>query len=232
MTTQLAVRHPGLGRIVSTIERPPGEAIRTLAKCYTGLVSDALGKLGAMHHEMKPIATGMRLCGPAITYCGDDWIARKLAFELAQPGDVVVVAAGGSKDYASFGDFSATVLKARGAAGAVIDGATRDTDGILRLGLSVFARAVTPRNRHYPAGPEHCSVNLPVVCAGVSVNPGDVVIGDTDGVVVVPRELAAGLAEQLERELEAEAPKRQRLSSASFSFGVLPELERLGYEIV
>ena len=231
ITQTTPVRHPRLGRIVTTVDRPPADAVRRLARCYTGLVADALGKLGVMHHEMKPVATGMRLCGPAITYCGDDMLARKAAYELARPGDVVVLAAGGSRDYACFGDFSATVLRGRGAAGVVIDGAARDVEGIVRLGLPVFARAVTPRNRHYPAGSEHCSVNLPVTCAGVVVNPGDVVIGDADGVVVVPREVVADLADQLERELEGEAAKRERLAAPTFSFGVLAELQALGYEV-
>jgi len=232
MATQLTkVRHPHLGRIVTQIQRPPAGALQRLARCNTGLISDARGELGAMHHEIKPVAPGMRLCGPAITYQGDDWTARKFAFELAQPGDVVVVAAGGNKDYASFGDFSATVLSGRGAAGVVIDGATRDVEGITRLGLAVFARGATPRNRHYPTGPQHCSVNLPVACAGVLVHPGDVVIGDADGVVVVPRELATDLADQLEHELNLEAEKRKRLAAPGFPFALRSELENLGYEI-
>lgn len=230
MSVQAPVRHPHLGRVVTSIERPPGDAVRLLAGCYTGLISDALGKLGAMHHEMKPIAAGMRLCGPAQTYWGDDLTARKLAFEMMRPGDVLVVA-GGSRDYASFGDFSATILKGRGAAGTVIDGAARDVEGILRLGLPVFARSITPRNRHYPAGPEHCAINVPVACAGVIVNPGDVVVGDADGVVVVPLEIVTDLAVQLERELETEAQRREHMLESDFSFGLLPEIERLGYRI-
>jgi 4-hydroxy-4-methyl-2-oxoglutarate aldolase len=224
------VRHPHLSRVVMEIERPPVEVVRRLARCYTGLVSDALGKLGSMHYEVKPIAAGMRLCGPALTYCGDDWTARKAAFELVQPGDVVIVAAGGSKEYANFGDFSATVLVSRGAAGVVVDGATRDVEGIVRLGLPVFARAVTPRNRHYPAGPEYCSVNLPVACAGVIVNPGDLVIGDADGVVVVPREVSVELSYQVERDLEQEQQLRQTLAAPGFSFGALADLEKFGYD--
>lgn len=231
MSTELIkVRHPHVGRIVTRVERPPEDAVRILSSCYTGLISDALGKLGTMYHDVKPIAPGMRLCGPALTFWGDDWDAKRHAYEMTRPGDVLVIA-GGSKDLASFGDFSATVLLAHGAAGAVIDGATRDADGITRLGLPVFARAITMRNRHYPTGPENCAINVPVACAGAIVNPGDIVVGDSDGVVVVPREVALDLARQLERELEQESPKRRRVSSPDFSFGLLPELQKLGYEI-
>lgn len=223
------VRHPALGRIVTTIERPPAGAVGRLSACYSGLVSDALGKLAAMHPDIRPMAPGMRLCGPAVTFHGDDWTARKFAIELLQPGDVLVLAAGGCEDYACFGDFSATVARSRGASGVVVDGAIRDLDGIVGLGLPVFARGTTPRNRHYPAGPESCLVNLPVACGGMIVNPGDVVIGDGDGVVVVPREIATDLADQLEGELATEPAKRERLSAPQFSFGVREELERLGY---
>jgi len=228
-TTITGVRHPKLGHIVTEIERPPADAVLKLSRCYTGLISDSLGKLGPMQEEIRPLGPGMRMCGPAVTYHGDDWTARKMAMELLRPGDVLVIDAGGSRDYASFGDFSATVVKGRGAAGVVIDGASRDLEGILQLGLPVFARAVTPRNRHYPAGPENCYVNLPVACGGVIVHPGDVIVGDADGVVVVPREIAADLGDQLERELESEPDKRQRLSGPGFSFGVRGELEALGY---
>lgn len=224
------VRHPQLGRIVTHVERPPAEAVQILSRCYTGLISDALGKLGTMYADVKPIAPGMRLCGPAVTFWGDDWTAKRHAYEMTQRGDVLVIA-GGTKDLASFGDFSATVLFGRRAAGAVIDGATRDVDGIARLGLPVFARAVTMRNRHYPSGPQHCAINLPVACAGALVNPGDVIVGDSDGVVVVPAEIALDLARLLERELEQEIPKRQRVGASGFSFGLLSELLELGYAI-
>jgi 4-hydroxy-4-methyl-2-oxoglutarate aldolase len=227
--TMTAVRHPSLGRIVKQIARPPAEVVARINRAYTGLISDTLGKLGPMHHEIGPVGPGMRMCGPAITYYGDDWTARKFAFELLQPGDVLVIAAGGSKDYASFGDMSATLVKGRGASGVVVDGATRDVDGILSLGLPVFARGVNPRNRHYPAGVEHCYVNLPVSCGGVIVNPGDIILGDSDGVVAVPREIASTLADRLEEQLSGEVMMRNRLASSDFSFGLSAELEMAGY---
>jgi 4-hydroxy-4-methyl-2-oxoglutarate aldolase len=129
---------------------------------YTGLVLDHLGKHGCMTPEVKPVWSGASLCGPAITCLGTDWRIRSMAADLAEPGDVIVVAAGGVTEVACFGDMTATGWKSKGIEGVVIDGACRDVAGLRALGFPAFARAVTPRNFHYPAGLEHGAVNVPV----------------------------------------------------------------------
>lgn len=186
------------GEIVRDFERPDPEVVARLSRLPVANISDAMNKEGVLHHEVRPLVPGLRACGPAFT-CGTVDLSVKIyALRLARPGDVFVLAAGGVHDYACFGELSANILAAGGAAGAVIDGAARDLTGIQDSGLPVFARAVTPRNYHYPFGQPHGSVNGPVVCAGVPVNPGDVVIAGDDGVVVVPRNRAAAVAEAAE----------------------------------
>lgn len=111
----------------------------------------------------------------------------------------------------------------------MIDGACRDVAGLRALGFPTFARAVTPRNFHYPAGVEHGAVNVPVVCAGVLVEPGDIVIGDDDGVVVVPKRIAAEIVAAASAFLEGERRFRAMLSQQYVSFGAAEQLKEHGY---
>jgi 4-hydroxy-4-methyl-2-oxoglutarate aldolase len=123
-------------------------------------------------------------------------------------------------------------LRWRGAAGAVVDGAVRDAAGIRETGVPVFARAVTPHNYHYPFGLEHGAVNLPIVCAGVAVKPGDVVLGDDDGVVVVPLEIAGEVATAAEAVFSVEATRRQAILAGKAPLAALEaELKNAGYLI-
>ena len=178
------VRHPSLGEIRKDFPRPPKELVARLAKVPTANVSDAMAKAGVLHCDVKPLWRGLRVCGPAFTCSTIDLTVKKFALSIVQPGDVFVLAAGGVRDYSCMGELASNILRWRGAAGAVVDGAVRDAAGIREVGMPVFARAVTPHNYHYPFGLEHGSVNLPVVCAGVAVRPGDVIVADDDGVVV------------------------------------------------
>jgi 4-hydroxy-4-methyl-2-oxoglutarate aldolase len=132
-------------------------------------------------------------------------------------------------EVACFGDMTATGWKSKGIEGVVVDGACRDVAGLRALGFPAFARAVTPRNFHYPAGLEHGAVNVPVVCAGVLVEPGDIVIGDDDGVVVVPRRIAAEIVAAASAFLEGERGFRAMLSEQYLSFGAAEQLEEHGY---
>jgi len=222
----------GPGEIVTEFERPPAEVVGRLARLPIANISDAMNKHGVLHHEVRPLQPGRRACGPALT-CGTvDLTVKIFAQSLLQPGNVFVLAAGGVRDYACLGELSANMLTQRGAAGAVIDGAVRDLAGIREVGLPVFARAVTPRNYHYPFGQPDGSVNLPVVCAGIVVNPGDVVVAGDDGVVVVPRRIAAevaAVAEQIERH---ETGFRTAIGSGHWSANeVEQQLRAAGYTI-
>ena len=198
----------GSGEILRNFERPPHEIVARLSRLPIANISDALNKHGVCHHDLRPLTPGMRACGPAFT-CGSlDLTVKIYALRLVQPGDVFVLAAGGVQDYACFGELSATILAERGAAGAVVDGAVRDLTGITESGLPVFARAVTPRNYHYPFGLPYGSINHDVVCGGITVAPGDIVAAGDDGIVVVPRRIAAEVADAAER-IEAEENERR-----------------------
>lgn len=228
----VATRHDQQGVIVTSIERPPPELVASCRSLYTGLVLDHLGKHGCMTPDMKPVWSGASFCGPAVTCLGADWRIRSAAADLAEPGDVIVLAAGGVTEVACFGDLTATGWQAKGIEGVVVDGACRDVAGLRALGFPVFARAVTPRNYHYPAGLDHGAVNVPVVCAGVLVEPGDIVIGDDDGVVVLPRRIATEIVTAATAFLENETQFRALLSEQYVSFGAVRQLEEQGYRSI
>jgi 4-hydroxy-4-methyl-2-oxoglutarate aldolase len=226
-------RHPGLGEIRKDFTRPPKELTTRFARLPTANVSDAMAKAGVMHPDVKPLWPGLRTCGPAFTCSAIDLTVKKFALSLVQPGDVFVLAAGGVRDYACFGELSSNIMRWRGAAGVVVDGAVRDAAGIREAGMPVFARTVTPRNYHYPFGLEHGAVNLPVVCGGIAIEPGDIVVADDDGVVVVPRAIAADVAAAAEAIFAGEGRAREGIRSGRAPFAALEaELREAGYTIV
>lgn len=182
--------------IISDFKRPDPDAISKLAQSYTGHVLDRQNKKGAMDPAIKPLSTGMRLCGPATTCSCPDLDVRRMAIDLAHPGDVLVIAAGGDCGRACFGDGTAMHMYHRGLAGVIIDGATRDAGRIRAMQFPTFAKCCTPRNYRYPtpdslnfsADPTLLGANIPIICGGVIVNPGDVILADDDGAIVVPRD--------------------------------------------
>ena len=194
----------GIGfRVRTKIERAPNSWVRQFAKFPTGNIVDAMGRFGAMHHSVKPVGPGMKLAGSALTVrirvC-DNLVIYK-ALELAQPGDVLVIATSSFEGAATWGDLTSMIGKARGLAGMVTDGMVRDVDGICQVGLPVFARGSTPNS---PLKDGQGEVNFPVTCGGVTVRPGDIVVGDGDGVVVIQREdweeVLSAVAKILEKE--------------------------------
>ncbi|WP_242218883.1 RraA family protein [Bacillus cereus group sp. BfR-BA-01380] len=231
MNTLLIKKHEMQGVVVRDIERPSSEVINRLKEFYTGIILDHLGKYGAMITDIKPLSNGMKICGPAITSYGPDLSVRRMAIDLAKPGDVLVVAAHGIEDYACFGDGTAKRMQVKGMEGAIIDGSTRDSAGIRELNFPTFVRNVTPKNYHYPVSAEYGSVNIPVVCGGVIVNPGDIIFGDDDGVIVIPRDISIDLINSIENSLAEE--RRIRNSWTSYEpFSVETELRQRGYKFV
>jgi 4-hydroxy-4-methyl-2-oxoglutarate aldolase len=225
-------RHPTLGQIRKDFPRPPKELIARFARLPTANVSDAMAKAGVMAPELKPLWPGLRMCGPAFTCAAIDLTVKKFALSLVQPGDVFMLAAGGVRERSCLGELASTILRWRGAAGAVVDGAVRDAAGIRETGVPVFARAVTPHNYHYPFGLEHGAVNLPIVCGGVAVKPGDVVLADDDGVVVVPQEIAGEVATAAEAIFSGEMMRRQAILAGKAPLAALEaELKNAGYVI-
>jgi regulator of RNase E activity RraA len=180
-------------RVFTKIDRPAGEVVDGLSQCETVHITDAMNRFGGMDDNIRPAAPGMHLCGPAITVRaapGDNLMVYK-AFEIAKPGDVLVVEARGLTAVAQWGDITSMLAKAHGLAGMVTDGSLRDLKGIAEVGFPVFAKPVTTPNGALKDGPGE--VNVPVSVGGVPVLPGDIVIADSHGVAVVPRRDAANI---------------------------------------
>ena len=195
--------HPGPGfRIRQTIERPAAELIEKLSEFETPDISDMMNRLYTMNSAIHNLVNNAPLFGPACTvkvFPGDNLMVHK-ALDVAKPGDIIVVDAGGSHMNGIIGDLIATKAKHRGIKGFVIDGLIRDLPGIREVGMPVYARGVTP------IGPLHRGpgeINFPISCGGIVVNPGDIICADENGVVVVRKEVAEELILRLSKQKEA-----------------------------
>jgi 4-hydroxy-4-methyl-2-oxoglutarate aldolase len=194
------------------IERPAPSLVARFAGVPTGFVTDALNGAGALHHRVKPIDPAMAFSGVAVTAACPpmDNLAVMAALDFVQAGDVIVVGTDGQEAAGIIGDLWAMGAKRRGVAALVTDGLVRDLAGLLKVGLPVFAIGHNP-NSAFKNGPG--TVNLPITCGGVAVSPGDIVVGDLDGVVVVPRAEAEAVAAQLEMVKKKEAEMEAIMSS-------------------
>ncbi len=194
----------GIGfRVRSKIERAPKHFVGHFAKYPTGNIVDAMGRFGAMDPGVKPVGPGMKFAGSALTIrirACDNLVIYK-ALDLAQPGDVLVIATNNFQGAATWGDLTSMIARAKGVAGMVTDGMVRDVEGICQVGVPVFARGATPNS---PFKDGQGEVNFTVSCGGVTVRPGDILVGDGDGVVVIPREewdeVLKNVAKVLEKE--------------------------------
>ncbi|MCG5123095.1 4-carboxy-4-hydroxy-2-oxoadipate aldolase/oxaloacetate decarboxylase [Streptomyces albidoflavus] len=200
--------HP-LGIVHRAVERADRAAVEALSAFGVATVHEAMGRLGLMRPYIRPVYEGARLCGTAVTVLlqpGDNWMLH-VAAEQVREGDVVVAGCTTESEDGFFGELLATSLRARGAGGLVIDGGCRDVDDLRRMDFPVFSRAVNAKGT---VKATLGSVNVPVVVANALVNPGDVVVADADGVVVIPAARAAEVAEAAARREAAEEGKRQR----------------------
>lgn len=218
-------------KIIQNIDKPSIEAIEDIAFCDTAFLSDYMGKYGAMDSEINPLSQNMKLCGPAITCLGSDRDVRREAINICQKGDVLIVAAGGNDNRSCFGGTTARQMKQKGISGIVIDGSTRDKQEICEARFPTFVKGVTPRNYHYPNEPNFGAVNIPVVCAGILVTPGDVIVGDADGIVVVPYEIVVRESSIIREKFIAKKDDREDISNFK-GFDVRNKLIEQGYKYV
>ena len=196
---------PPLLTIRARFPRPAKEMVEAFAGAPTGNVVDAMGGSGALDYRIKPLEpSGKIMVGVAVTCaCGPaDNLALFGALSIAGPGDILVAATGGYAGAAVTGDLMLGMARNRGVAGFVTDGMVRDIVGVLGVGLPVYCAGVTPNS---PARNGPGTVGQPVDIGGLRVESGDILIGDRDGVVVVPRERAAGVLKALTEVRAAEA---------------------------
>ncbi|MFJ4210836.1 methyltransferase [Paenarthrobacter sp. NPDC089675] len=198
---------PVLEDLDTDFPRPGQDVVERLAKLPAANIGDAMDRLGVADSAIQAVWTGARLAGPAYTVWtrpGDNQGIHR-ALQLAQPGDVIVVAGGGDETRALLGELIGERAINLGISGFALDGAARDAEALAEIGMPVFARAITPAGP-YKNGPSR--LGGPVAFGGVPVMPGDIIIGDSDGVVVVPREQAAAVAEAAEAVFADETNRR------------------------
>jgi 4-hydroxy-4-methyl-2-oxoglutarate aldolase len=207
------------GIAVRKIVRADGGAVAALAKFGVATVHEAMGRAGLMLPVLRPIYPGAKVCGTAVTifaHPGDNWMLH-VAAEFLQPGDVAVLGTSAENTDGMFGDLLATSFRARGGLGLVSDAGCRDTAELREMKFPVWSRAVHSKGTvKATVG----SVNTPIVCAGALVHPGDVVLADDDGVVVVPRSRAARVAEACAAREAKEAGTRKRLAAGELGLDV------------
>lgn len=221
-------------RVVRNIRRADAEIIKQLGEQGVATIHEAQGRTGLMLPYMRPIYASARVAGSAVTvssHPGDNLMIHA-AIEVCRPGDVLVVVTTSESSDGMFGELLATSCRAHGVAGLVIDAGVRDVAELTEMSFPVWSKAISAQGT-VKASPG--SVNIGVVCAGALVRPGDVIVGDQDGVVIVKRELAAGVVQLGMRRLEKEEKSRERLRKGELGlefYGLRAKLSELGVEYV
>jgi len=212
--------------VVRNIDRADSNAVGTLGACGVATSHEALGRFGLMKPYMRPIWPGASIGGPAVTVLaqpGDNWMIH-VAVEQCKKGDVLVVGCTADNTDGMFGELLATALIARGVIGLVIDAGCRDVKVLKEMGFPVWSKAISAKGT---VKATLGAVNIPVVCGGVNVEPGDVVVADDDGVVVIPKKLAVETAAKAQKRKDDEDGKRKQLETGVLSLDMYKMREGL-----
>jgi len=212
--------------VVRNIKRADSNAIGTLGAVGVSTAHEALGRSGLMKPYMRPIWAGAQIAGPAVTVLaqpGDNWMIH-VAVEQCQKGDVLVVGCTTDNTDGMFGELLATALVARGVIGLIIDAGCRDVRPLSEMRFPVWSKAISAKGT---VKATLGAVNLPVVCAGVNVEPGDVIVADDDGVVVIPKKLAVETAQKAQKRKDDEDGKRKQLEAGTLSLDMYKMREPL-----
>jgi 4-hydroxy-4-methyl-2-oxoglutarate aldolase len=221
-------------KIVRNIPRPDAAIVKTLGEMGVATVHEAQGRIGLMHTYMRPIYAAAKVAGPAVTVscqAGDNLMIHA-AVEVCKPGDVLVVTTVSESTDGMFGDLLASSLMSKGVVGLVINAGVRDVTDITAMNFPIWAKAISAQGT-VKATPG--DVNIPIVCAGASIMPGDVIVGDMDGVVVVRREDAAEVAKASQARVAKEEKNRKSLKAGELGldmYGLRAKLQEMGVEWV
>ena len=211
---------------------PSKEVIQGFAGIMTGVVSDALDRGGAMDYGIKPVGPGMTVLGPAITLKSrpTDSLARDAALKMAEPGDVLVIATGNYTVTGTWGDLASYNAKGLGLAGMVTDGLCRDIVGIREAEFPVFARGFAP---NAPISSSDAQINVPVSVGGQLVHPGDIILGDENGIVVIPQQYAEDVLAASREILKKEDQAMADIAAGTFISPTLDaRLAAAGFRII
>jgi len=223
-----------LGEVHTNTPRPDPDDVARLSQFGVATIHEAMGRVGLLRPYIRPAYPGARMCGPAVTVLlqpGDNWMFH-VAAEQVQPGDVLIAGCTTESEDGFFGELLASSLTARGCKGLVIDGGVRDVADLEKMDFPVFSRAISAKGT---VKATLGSVNIPVVVANALVNPGDVVVADVDGVVVVPRELVGAVADASRKREDLEESKRQKFREGVLGldlYGMREPLASAGLEYV
>jgi 3-hexulose-6-phosphate synthase/6-phospho-3-hexuloisomerase len=209
------------------------QGFKDLLKVYSPscVVADAQERAGVMRSYIRPITNDARFVGPALTVRLEpgNQVDCLDALSVAQDGDVIVVDAAGETETSIWGGLMSGLCKMKGVVGAVVDGAIRDTDETRDLNFYIFSKAIVPRSTHTPFSGrmDPIEINVPIQCAGILVNPGDLVLADEIGVVVIPQENAAEVLEKARTQAENEEKTRARIREGKTVDQILAEFGRM-----